>query len=200
MIPRDHALELAKLTDLLTAEGWEEIDLELGGSEAVRMLTDISFRLLASPGRRILVTANWRASRASTSIVRLDPADPRAALWHAEATDMPVGILVAACRAAHTGPSGTGPIAHLRAAGWLRGPVLGTDYGTRALILDDPETVRWASLQYLRHRGRLQRGPWIISRADVVTSSGERAHAHTDATAPGAVIAALALTDDADPA
>lgn len=72
MIPRDHARELVKLTDLLTAGGWEEIDPELGGTEAVRMLTDISFRLLASPGRRILVTAKWRASRASTSIVRLD--------------------------------------------------------------------------------------------------------------------------------
>ncbi|WP_034270805.1 hypothetical protein [Actinospica robiniae] len=200
MIPRDHAHELATLTGLLTAEGWEEMDLELGGSEVLRMLTGVSLRLLASPGRQILLTAIWREEKASTSIVRLDGSDPRAALWHVEATDMPVVILYATCRAAVAGPSGTGPIACLRAAGWLQGPVLGTEYGTRALIFDDPDTVRWASAQYRRHDGRLQRGPWIISRADVATSGGERAHAHTDASAPGAVIAALALTDDADPA
>lgn len=200
MIPRDHADELAKFTDLLAGEGWEEIDLELDRSETAGMLAGISFRLLASPGRRILVTANWRVSKASTSIVHLDPDNPRAALWHAEATDMPVSILIAACRAALTPPSGIGPIARLRAAGWAQGPVLETDYGARALIFNDPDTPRWASIQYLRHRDRLQRGPWIISRADVATSGGERAHAHTDAAAPGAVIAALALTNAAEPA
>lgn len=200
MIPHDHARELETFTGLLTAEGWEEGDLELGGPDAVGMLTGVSLRLFTSPGRRIVVTAIWREEKASTSIVRLHESDPRSALWHAETTDMPVSILHAACRAALAEPPGTGAIARLREAGWLRGPVLQTRDGQCAVVFDDPETVRWAAAQYRRHEGRLQRGPWIISRADAATSGGQRAHAHTDATTPGAVTAALALTNEPRPA
>ena len=137
MITGDHAEELEKLTGLRTAEGWEEIDLELGGCEALTMPAGISFRLIANPGRRILVSATWRESSASTSIVRLDEADPRAALWHAEAVNMPVSVLLAACRAALS-EAADPAIARLRTTGWLRQSILHARDGMRALVYGRP--------------------------------------------------------------
>ena len=193
MIPRDHAHELAKLTGALTADGWEPIDLPTPGPDA-ELLAGISFRLLTSPGREILVTANWRETAASTNFARLDPADPRAALWHAEAVNLPVSVLTATARAALAEPPGPGPVTLLRAAGWLRAPFTDTGGGTGAVVYHDPAGGRWAAANYLHSLARLERGPWLISRDDVATSGGHRAYAHTDPAAPGGVIAALALT------
>lgn len=195
MIPRDHAEELEKLTDLLTGDGWEQIDLGLSGPEATGTLEGISFRLISSPGRQILLTANWRGSGASTSFARLDPDDPRTALWHAEAVNMPINILISTARAALARPAGPGPMARLGAAGWIRQPPVRAEHGVRALVFRDPAAERWAAAQYLVYQGRLERGPWLIARDDLETARGRRAYAHTDSSAPGTVIAALALTD-----
>lgn len=195
MIPRDHAEEIKHLTSALTADGWEEIDFGIDHSEFPGVLDGISFRLMTSPGRRILLTANWRATGASTSIMRHNPTDPRTALWHAEAVNLPVSILIAAARAAMSDQPGPGPMARLRAAGWVRQPVIDTGDGIRALGFIAPAGWRWAAAQYIPNRGRLERGPWMISRDDLEPGDGLRAYAHTDAGAPGGVIAALALTD-----
>ena len=195
MIPRAHADELAELTGALTADGWEPIEPPTTERDADR-LAGISFRLLTSPGREILVTANWRESAASTSFASLDPADPRTALWHAEAVNLPVSVLTAVARAALAEPLGPGPVTLLRAAGWLRQPFTDTGHGTSAVVYHDPAGGRWAAANYLRSRGRLERGPWLIARDDVETSGGHRAYAHTDWKSPGGVIAALALTTD----
>lgn len=195
MIPRDHAEEIEHFTSTLTADGWEEITLGIDHSEFPGVLDGISFRLMNSPGRRILLTANWRATGASTSIMRHNPADPRTALWHAEAVNLPVNVLIATARAATSEQPGPGPMARLRAAGWVRQPVLDAGDGVRALGFIDPAGSRWAAAQYIPYRGRLERGPWIISRDDLEPGDGLRAHAHTDSGAPGGVIAALALTD-----
>jgi hypothetical protein len=176
----------------LAADGWKEIDLELEQPET--LLEGIGFRLMHSPDRQILLTANWRATGASTSIVRLQPVDPRAALWHAEAVNLPVEVLLATTRAAtgtHTGP---GPMMRLRAAGWQQQPVIEIDGGIKALRFIDPAGQRWAAAQHFHHHGRRERGPWMISRDDLEPGDGLRAYAHTDAGAPGCVIAALALT------
>ena len=193
-MPRGHAEELKTLTNALAADGWEEIDLDLEQPETPGLLDEISFRLITSPDRRILLTANWRATGASTSIARLDPTDPRTALGHAEAVNMPVSVLTAA-RAATSKPSGSGPMARLRAAGWARQRVIDTGGGIRALGFIHLAGQRWAAAQYFYHRGRLERGLWMISRDDLEPSGGHRAYAHTDAGAPGGVIAALALTE-----
>lgn len=200
MIPRDHAEEIKNLTRALAADGWEEIDLDLETKENSGLLDGISFRLLTSPDRQILLTANWRETGASTNIAHLNPVDPRTALWHAEAVNMPVSILLAAARAAQRRERGTGPIARLHAAGWSRQPPMDTGAGIRALTFLDPDGGRWAALQYVVHHGRLVRGPWLISRDEIETTGAKRAYAHTDATAPGSVIAALALTRPEPPA
>jgi hypothetical protein len=194
VIPRDHAEELKNLTSALAADGWEEIDLGLQAQEIPGILDGISFRLLSSPDRQILLTANWRETGASTNIAHLHPADPRTALWHAEAVNMPVNILITAARAAQAQQRGSGPVARLRAAGWLRQSTVETGGGIRALTFLDPDGGRWASAQYAFHRARLVRGPWLIARDEIETPGARRAYAHTDSTAPGSVIAALALT------
>lgn len=194
MIPRDHAEEIEYLTSILTADGWEEMDFGIDHSEFPGVLDGISFRIMTSPGRRILLTANWRATGASTSIARLNPADPRTALWHAEAVNVPVAVLIAAARASMKDQPGPGPMVRLRAAGWERQRVIDTGDGIRALGFIDPTGQRWAAAQYFPYHGRLERGPWMISRDDLEPGDGLRAYAHTDGGAPGGVIAALALT------
>ena len=185
--------ELARFAGALADDGWLQIDLEFEQPE--NLLEGIGFRLMHSPDRQILLTANWRSTGASTSIARLDTADLRAALWHAEAVNLPAAVLLATTRAATGLQTGPGPTTRLRAAGWQQQPVIEISPGIKALGFIDPVGRRWAAAQRAYHSGRLHRGPWMISRDDLAPGDGLRAYAHTDADAPGSVIAALALTE-----
>jgi len=194
VIPRDFAKDLAALTGLLEADGWEQIELGDGVPEASEKLAGISFRLMTSPGRRVLFTANWRATGSSTTFEALDPEDPRIARWRAAAENLPVAILAAAARAA-TAPPSPGPLPLLRAAGWIKQPPVHTASDIHALRFQDPAAPRSATATYFSGPGRTERGPWLIERDDLAHTEDQRASAHTTPTTPGAVIAALALTD-----
>jgi len=195
--PRDFADHLDRLTDLLTAGGWEQLDLGFAGPEIPEQLTGIGFRLIISPDRRALLTANWRATHASTEFQSLDPHDPDAAAWRAHADNLPVNILIAAAHAATAQPPGPGPFRLLREAGWTKQPPRATGPDSYATIVSDPAAARSATATYLSAPGYTARGPWLIARDDLTASSGARAFAHTTPTAPGPVIIALALTDPA---
>jgi hypothetical protein len=118
-----------------------------------------------------------------------------ASLWRADAANFPVRILAAAARAA-TAPRTDPPTALLRAAGWQRDPVQHTHHGLRAIPWRGPDGERTATAAYLRSQDRTERGPWLIERPDLPNANhASRAHADASPTAPGAVIAALALTD-----
>ncbi|HEV2633554.1 MAG TPA: hypothetical protein VGX23_00315 [Actinocrinis sp.] len=189
MRPRDFADDLDHLTGLLTNDGWEQLDLGLAGPQMPELLTGIGFRLMISPDRRALLTANWRATHASTELQSLDPHDPDATPWRAHADNLPVHVLIAAAHAATAHLPGSGPFRLLREAGWTKQPPRGTGPGSYATVLSDPAAARSATATYLSAPGYTARGPWLIARG------GARAFAHTTPTAPGPVITALALTD-----
>lgn len=194
MMPRDYAAELEDLTEHLTARGWEVIETGLDGSDFALHLTGIGLRLMLSPGRRVLLSANWRAEHACTEIQGLDPHSPPIPLWRAQADNLPVSILAAAAEAATEPGESPGPLKLLREAGWTRRQ---RATGTRTLppvILYDPRAARTAAATYLPGPEGAAHGPWLIVRADVTTTGRTRAIAHTSPTAPGAVIAALATT------
>jgi len=197
MIPRDYAAELERLTEHLTARGWEEIETGLGGSDFALQLAAIAYRLLLSPGRRVLVSAHWRAEHASTEIQGLDPRNPQAPLWRAVAENFPVEILAAAAEAATVPGESPGPVKLLREAGWTRQQQGAAALTLPPVVLCDPRTARSAAATYLPGPGGAEYGPWVIVRADVTTTGRARALAHTSPTAPGTVIAALATTDPA---
>jgi hypothetical protein len=189
----DFADELDHLTDQLTAEGWDEADLGLAGSEIPEHLTGIALRLLISPGRRALLTANWRATHTGTELQGLDPHDPEVSLWRAQADNLPVRVLMEAARAAAQQES-HGPLRLLRDAGWTKQPPVTTGPGTHATIFTDPTAPRSAAATYLSALGHFERGPWLITRDDLTPTGGPRPFAHTTPSTPGAVITALALT------
>jgi hypothetical protein len=195
VIPRDFADDLERLTDLLTNDGWEQLDLGLAGLEFPEQLTGIGFRLMISPDRLALLTANWRATHASTELQSLDPHVPDATPWRAHADNLPVTILIAAARAATAQPPGPGPFRLLREAGWTKQPPRATGQYSYATVLSDPAAARSATATYLNAPGYTERGPWLIARDDLTASGGARAFAHATPSAPGAVITALALTD-----
>ena len=195
MISRDFADDLDHLTGLLTAGGWEQLDLGLAGPEMPEQLTGIGFRLVISPDRRALLTANWRATHASTEFQSLDPHDPDATPWRAHADNLPVNVLIAAAHAATAQPPGPGPFRLLREAGWTKQPPRATGPDSYATVVSDPAAARSATATHLSVPGYTERGPWLIARDDLPASGGARAFAHTTPAAPGPVIAALALTD-----
>lgn len=195
MIPRDFADDLDRLTDLLTAGGWEQLDLGLAGPEMPEQLTGIGFRLMIGPDRRVMLTANWRATHASTEFQSLDPHDPDATPWRALADNLPVNVLIATAHAAIAQPPGPGPFRLLREAALVKQPPRATGAGSYATVVSDPTVARSATATYLSAPGYTERGPWLIARDDLPASGAARAFAHTTPAAPGPVIAALALTD-----
>ncbi|WP_034261795.1 hypothetical protein [Actinospica robiniae] len=194
MIPRDYAADLDHLTAHLTARGWEAIEAGLEGTDFALQLTGIAYRMLLSPGRRVLLSANWRAEHACTEIQGLDPHNPQIPLWRAQADNLPVHILAAAAEAATEPGESPGPLRLLREAGWTRQQSATAAITLLPVILSDPSGARTAAATYLPTPAGPDHGPWLIVRADVTTTARTRAFAHTSPATPGAVIAALATT------
>lgn len=188
----NRADELAQLTNHLAAEGWEQV--KRLGAEAAADAAGISFRMMASPGARVWLIANWRAAHTGTELISPDFEDIGAHAWRAQADNLPVTTLLAAADAA-TAESGARPFQLLRAAGWDRAPVYGLEPAIFGMRFADPRAPRSVIATYLRAGRYLERGPWLIRRDDIAIPGPGRAHAHTTPHTPGPVIAALALTE-----
>lgn len=194
MIPRDYAVELEDFTDHLAARGWEAIETVLDGVDFALQLTGIDYRMLLSPGRRVLLSTNWRAEHACTVIQDHNPHNPHTPLWRAQADNLPVHILAAAAEAATEPSESSGPLKLPREAGWTRQQRTSAAPTLPPVILLGPCGARSAAATYLPGPAGTERGPWLIVRADVTNTSRTRAFAHASPTAPGRVIAALATT------
>lgn len=193
MTPTDPAADLARLTQHLTGEGWAQVKPVSTQAERAANAAGISFQMMASPGHRVFLIANWRPGRASTELISPDPEHVGADAWRAQADNLPVTALIAAASAA-TAPPGPRPFPLLRAAGWDRAPVYGLEPALFGLRLADPNSPRSVIATYLRAGRYLERGPWLIQRDEAAFPGPGRSHARTTPYAPGPVIAALALT------
>lgn len=198
MTDTDHADDLYHLTSALTDEGWEEVDLTaLLPTEPA--IGESGILLLHSPERRVLLTATWQPTCTVTTLNARDPYNPDLSVWNVHAENLPVSVLLAAARAGTDPSEGPGPYRLLRHAGWTKSDAVRTGPGSHAVIVADPDAARTACATYLSGGEHVVSGPWLIGRDDLASSDGTRAFASASHTAPGRVIAALALTDSRQP-